>query len=443
MFLILLLIQVISTVLGIIIIARIKWNTMFFFTMVFIGQGTSLLLYTWLGAIGGIFAIIFYIIGVFIYTKKKIMSAIAPPLCFIIFILNYYIVQSIIVYFFSNRWEYVNAELLVELLVLLGGATFGIAVCFLVRFVFDRLSVFHVSKASNWYGLLLISFIAITLGIFYMNIHLSQQRGYDRYEGWESTILFLIYALMLVVIFAILNHISKKELRVEQEKLSLENERTQAQQLHEYTVHMEASYEEMRKIRHDFHNILLSLSGYLSRDDMVGLKRYYSENISVIQEEINPDNFKLGSLKHVKISEVKGLLASKIMKAQEHKIALTIEVVESIERIHMGIVDLCRCLGIILDNAIEEAIECEEAQLRVAFIKREGSTLILVANSCRLGLPTRKEMFTKGYSTKGKGRGLGLCNLEDIVESLDHVTLTTEIKNEQFIQQLEIYEKEN
>ena len=47
------------------------------------------------------------------------------------------------------------------------------------------------------------------------------------------------------------------------------------------------------------------------------------------------------------------MLTTKIIQSQEQNINISVEVTEQIDHINMNIVELSRCIGIIMDNAIE------------------------------------------------------------------------------------------
>lgn len=82
----------------------------------------------------------------------------------------------------------------------------------------------------------------------------------------------------------------------------------------------------------------------------------------------------------------------------------------------MNVIDLCRALGIMLDNAIEEAVMCEVLLLRVSFIGKGRSVVISVINSCHENTPPIHKFVQYGFSTKGEGRGIGMRTLKEITD---------------------------
>lgn len=246
----------------------------------------------------------------------------------------------------------------------------------------------------------------------------------------------IIYFLIFLVSLVFLLNYQKKKYEVKKRKLEFEN-------LQIYTDSLEQSYTEIRKFRHDYINILASMSEYIKNKDIEALDTYFNENIMKVSESIKLNNFKLNYLKNIKIPEIKGLLSSKLIIAQEKGIDITFESVDIIYNIYMDRVELCRCLGILLDNAIEEAASISNAKVNVAFINYTNSISFIVMNSyIDKGYKVFK-YFEKGFSTKGEKRGLGLSNLKEIIARIPNTQLDTNIENGNFIQEIKIDKKEN
>src|SRR5699024_11344897 len=61
---------------------------------------------------------------------------------------------------------------------------------------------------------------------------------------------------------------------------------------YKYTLQIEKINNEMRKFRHDYVNILSTLSDYIRENDMEGLRKYFNEEIIPMQ-----DNMQMKTLK--------------------------------------------------------------------------------------------------------------------------------------------------
>ncbi|MBU3156324.1 GHKL domain-containing protein [Clostridium estertheticum] len=224
---------------------------------------------------------------------------------------------------------------------------------------------------------------------------------------------------------------AKKELQIGNKKRQLAN-------LKEYTETLEILYNETRKFRHDHINVLTSMVGYMDKNDMQGLRRYFDNKIIPIGTSFEKKNFKLGLLQNIKIPEIKGVVSSKLITAQHKEINVFIDIMEPIEDINIDIIDICKILGIILDNAIEASGDCENPIIKFAIINKKRSVIIIVINQCLENTPPIYKLFEKEFSTKGKNRGLGLNNLKEIINSYNNVSLDTSIKDNEFIQNIEV-----
>lgn len=197
----------------------------------------------------------------------------------------------------------------------------------------------------------------------------------------------------------------------------------------------------MRVFRHDYINILSSMVGYIEDKDMVGLEKHFNNNIMPLSEGMKSNNFKIGLLQNIKVPEIKGIIASKVIRAQEVGIDVTIEVMEPVETISMDIIDLSRSVGILLDNAIEAAQKCDKPYIKFALINKEKSIVMIIINGTPEDTPPIYKIYKKGFSTKGENRGLGLYNLKEIIGKYNSVFLDTAINNGDFTQSLEIKNK--
>lgn len=87
---------------------------------------------------------------------------------------------------------------------------------------------------------------------------------------------------------------------------------------YEYTLRIESINNEMRKFRHDYVNILTTLSDYIREDDMPGLRKYFNENIVPMKDKLKTRSIKMNGIEKLKVREIKGLITTKIIQAQEN-----------------------------------------------------------------------------------------------------------------------------
>lgn len=206
-----------------------------------------------------------------------------------------------------------------------------------------------------------------------------------------------------------------------------------------YTQDVEKHYLELRKFKHDYQNILTSLEGYIMLEDMNGLKEYFYDKIKKHSKWTLQNEYILKELSNVKIDGIKSIIAAKIIYAQDLGLNASFEALEEIERIDMDTICLVRVLGILLDNAIEELTYLGHGSLLLGIIKNKDNVMIVIQNTCRDKIPNIQTLKRQSFSTKSSGRGLGLSNMQEIIESFSNVISETLVEKELFVQKLIIF----
>ncbi|AJA47397.1 GHKL domain-containing protein [Clostridium pasteurianum DSM 525 = ATCC 6013] len=360
-----------------------------------------------------------------------VKSTVLPIFSIIIVVISDYVLTSIIVYFFNTDMYAMSNDIksywslyILELILVF------ITSKFLGSIINKKMKISNLKIKGKFSFLIIISSI-LTLIIMYANIILEDKLGFESDIIRINALMFSVYFIMLLVIMYILFTSIRKE-------LELKNKQGLYNNLHEYTNNLEKLYTDMRKFKHDYANILSSMLGYMESNDMEGLKKHFNENIVPLGRKMEANNFKLGVLKNIKIPEIKGILSSKLIMAQELSIDTFIEITEPIDYINIDIINISRCLGILLDNAIEAAEKSDKPFIKLAIINTKTSVLIVISNSCAEIIPHIHRIYQKGFSTKGNNRGLGLNILKDITNKYENVYVDTAIQNGEFKQQLEI-----
>ncbi|WP_224034169.1 sensor histidine kinase [Clostridium gelidum] len=205
---------------------------------------------------------------------------------------------------------------------------------------------------------------------------------------------------------------------------------------------IENTYSDLRSFRHDYLNILSILETYIEKQDMDGLKKFYYNDLLPGSNIIINKDISLSLLSHVKISPLKSLVSSKINNAHSQGIDVTVELIDDIDTINMSTIDICRITGILLDNAIESSILCDNKFIHFAIIKTDTEIILNISNSCLSSTPPIHKLYEKNFSTKGENRGIGLNNIKDIINNrYKNILFNTTIDNCIFKQELIINNK--
>ncbi|MGU3281184.1 quorum-sensing sensor histidine kinase AgrC [Staphylococcus epidermidis] len=302
----------------------------------------------------------------------------------------------------------------------------------LFKHLLIRLRYSYLYLSKKYY--IIISFVlAIAFIYFYIisQTNLQESNSLNFYA-----IIFVSITVLLSLVILLLSAFALREMKYKRKLQEIEA-------YYEYTLRIESINNEMRKFRHDYVNILTTLSDYIREDDMPGLRKYFDEHIVPMKDKLKTRSIKMNGIEKLKVREIKGLITTKIIQAQEKRIPISIEFPDEIDRISMNTVELSRIIGIIVDNAIEASENLEEPLINIAFIDNDESVTFIVMNKCSDDIPKIHELFEQGFSTKGDNRGLGLSTLKELTDSNENVLLDTVIENGYFVQKVEINNKES
>lgn len=198
-------------------------------------------------------------------------------------------------------------------------------------------------------------------------------------------------------------------------------------------------YDDIRSFRHDFRNIMQSIYGYITLRDWNGLEGMYN-SINIELNEIN-ELLKITSNK-INNPGVCNLVNIKYQEAKKLGINMIIDSKIDFKKINISDYNLCRILGILLDNAIEATQKCAKKDILVKFVYDDLNKryLVIVENPYEDEEIEFDKLFKKGVTSKIKkiDHGLGLWRVKKIIDFNKNLQIYTN-RNKLFKQQLEIY----
>lgn len=277
-----------------------------------------------------------------------------------------------------------------------------------------------IEKLDDEYGLLyfyLILYIWISLMVIY----------YLTTYVFNIDAVSYIIAMVVVVsqlFFSLFVYSINKKIR--QDKLSLQ----QINDLKIYTQQLESSQRGLRKFKHDYQNMLLSLklSAKKSHDKELidKLAEYSSKTLEdkVLWQFNDVDNVKDELLKSLFISKLNRIFQNNIQYSFECRI-----VIENLSNKYNSF-DIVRILGIVYDNAIEESLEFgDEAKIDTMIYQENGELEIEIRNRYRDTDLTIQDIKKSGFTTKKNHDGLGLANIEELSQSYNDIFINYQIKD--------------
>ena len=222
-------------------------------------------------------------------------------------------------------------------------------------------------------------------------------------------------------------------------KLEITTQNLEEQKLYNKTLTI--LYDNVRGFKHDFNNIVQTIGGYITADNMDGLKNYYSE---LVKDCTCVNNLTILNPEVLNNPAIYSILTYKYHKAEDLGIKVNLDVFLDLSTLNINTYKFTKILGILLDNAIEASSNSTEKVINITIRKdlKVNRNLFIIENSYSNKNVNIDEIFEKGYTSKNKdlnNHGLGLWEVRKILRKSKNINLYTAKTKEFFKQQLEIY----
>lgn len=277
------------------------------------------------------------------------------------------------------------------------------------------------------------SFITILIISIFGELHINiVLQGENRMGILIACSIVVYFIISLAVIY--FYNIALKE------RFKSEEKEREYKQLIVYTEVIEGLIKNLRTYQHNYINTLASIRGYVEQNEYESLKKYLDEEVFKDTNKILKGKDVFSSLQKMSNPGIKGLIATKINNAINNNIQFNVEVLEDIDFscYQIETIDICKILGILLDNAIEAAVESEKKNISLLITKNQQDVSIVITNTFK-NAPDINKIFNYGYSTKGKNRGIGLPIVKEILNTkYPNILLNTIINEDTFIAELVI-----
>ena len=221
--------------------------------------------------------------------------------------------------------------------------------------------------------------------------------------------------------------------------IKLTNTRKTLECAEEYNKSLEILYDKVKGYKHDFDNIISTLDGFIENEDMPGLKKYFND---VKKDCKITNNIALINPRIINNAGIYSLLNNKYFKAINLGITFEFEFFLNVDNLEVNMYKFSRALGILLDNAIEEAEKCPEKIVKASFIRenRNSRSVITIKNTYLNKDVNIEKIFKKGESGKENHFGIGLWEIQNYVKKSKNLDLYTSKTPDFFIQELSIYD---
>ena len=203
-------------------------------------------------------------------------------------------------------------------------------------------------------------------------------------------------------------------------------------------------YEDMidryRISNHENKNQLLTI-----RSMIINKEENIEKYIDTIIETTIKDNEKLMfETSVIPSGGLRAIIYSKMAYMKDNGINVKLDVERSIRRIDLSeldnslILDICKIVGVFLDNAIEEVKKLDKKEVKIKLFIENNNLCISIKNKYFKHFDINK-IEKCGYTTKGRNHGYGLTLVKSILnENSNRLINNRYIENKYFIQNLEI-----
>ena len=204
-----------------------------------------------------------------------------------------------------------------------------------------------------------------------------------------------------------------------------------------YEQDLEAIRQEVRTFRHDYKNLLTGLSQQAGAGELEQLCASLSELNAGFDQRLGEKIQASTQIGNLQIPQMRSFLLSKITAMRGKGVECRLEILYPMSTINMDIWDFVRCLGILIDNAVEAVEGIDRPWIEIILLAQEGRVNLRVSNPWN-GDVNPARFWEEGWSTKGVNRGLGLSSYVRILARYTNVSRCTSWTNGVFVQELTI-----
>ncbi|MGT2845247.1 GHKL domain-containing protein [Streptococcus hongkongensis] len=227
--------------------------------------------------------------------------------------------------------------------------------------------------------LILVKFIAKELGLFP-----------DFFQTYRTHIT-LVYISVLIWFIMQLDRFAKQQLH---HRLKLAQQE-RIDNLENYNNYIESLYQDIRTLKHDSENILISLKDSIDKGSRTDIEQVYHTVVQQSALQFLDRTTGYGDLENIEDSVVRSLLNTKIYEAQHQGIDVYLEIPDKVNHYHVKLLDLVVLISILLDNAIDTARGSIKPFISIVFFEDDGQQFLIIENATK----NKKVDMTKLYNS--------------------------------------------
>lgn len=188
---------------------------------------------------------------------------------------------------------------------------------------------------------------------------------------------------------------------------------------------LEQNVTRLKITNHENKNQLLTIRNMIKKGEDGKSLIKHIENI--VNTKIKDDETLMFQTSTITNSMISSIVYSKMLTMKENDVDVDLIISRDIKDLYLSdipdelAVEVCKIIGVYLDNALEEVSKYEEKIINIEFYAEKKTLCIAISNNFEGEIDFEK-MDNPGYTTKENGHGYGLSLAREIIESNDRLS---------------------
>lgn len=200
--------------------------------------------------------------------------------------------------------------------------------------------------------------------------------------------------------------------------------------------------ERSNEFRHDYKQLLISLSSYLEQNNTQQALELLHTIIDYSNSQLTPNFYK--TIAVIKNPPIQGLLTSFIKRCSQADIQLELKITENLTNIDMNIVDFIRSFSILLDNAFEATQETDQPFVEIIITGDSDFIKLNITNTYNEDKTIAFHTYLQNnFSTKMGHQGKGLHIFAKLIDKYKKASYQVSKRDSYFIASFSVPKSKN
>lgn len=317
------------------------------------------------------------------------------------------------------------------LLIFKGIYTIVVSLIVFKIFEFDKFNLMF-KRMTNIFNEKVNYFLFTILFLSFLGFYIISYYNFFRKSAENFMFSFVLFCIFMILLVLLISEFFKIKTKDEEQK-----------QLLKIMGDYEIILDKTRENRHEMINNLLVLKGEKNKNS-----RRYNDILDELIKQYDTNKMSSYSGLYKLPNGLKGLVYYKIARIKNNDVnfrtIISDKMYDEFNNLDTKIYyKVCKIMGILIDNAVEASINSKEKTLLIYIYEQcNGNIVISIENSYNALLDIH-DINKKGYSIKGKNRGLGLFIANRTIEEEKLLRLRQYVFESTFISELKIIKECN